>query len=218
MAGNALLAGIETNYGYSTVNDSYSLYQVYFPYNYTDCSCKQYPITCGQWGGVFLWEFQEAEVLFLMPGFYIACFTIESLFLSTFECYFNQSCLDTINQLIGLNSQFPFNATAMSYTESQSQYSVTTKIQDIVEQLMIEQWNDEISFDSYFEACRPASCLYTYNKRGDAVYVITTTIGLIGGLTTLLTHLSSLLISYLRRKKRPVQTTDTIVVMVLRGI
>ena len=128
---------------------------------------------------------------------------IGSLYESTFECYFNQSCIDKIYQLTASTSAYPFNATAMIYNSSNTQYETTTKLQKIIEQLMIEQWNDEILFNSYFEECNPAFCIYTYNTRQDLADIFTTTIGLIGGLTTILKIIVIPIVAFITRKKRP---------------
>ena len=73
---------------------------------------------------------------------------------------------------------------------------------------MIEQWNDQISFNSYYEQCNPLFCVYTYNKQGDLAYVFTTTIALIGGLTTILKIIILPIVAFLRRKKQqqPIET------------
>ena len=71
---------------------------------------------------------------------------------------------------------------------------------------MIEQWNDEVLFNSYFEQCNPAFCLYTYNTRQDLADIFTTTIGLIGGLTTVLKIIVILIVAFVAfiiKKKRP---------------
>jgi hypothetical protein len=68
---------------------------------------------------------------------------------------------------------------------------------------MIEKWNEQISFSSYYQQCNPVSCVYTYNKQGDLAYVLTTTIALIGGLTTILKIIVPSIVAFIRRKKRP---------------
>jgi hypothetical protein len=55
-------------------------------------------------------------------------------------------------------------------------------MQDILQQLMIEQWNNETSYDDYFNVCKPKNCTATYVSRGNIVYIITTITSLIGGL------------------------------------
>ena len=94
----------------------------------------------------------------------------------------------------------------MIYNSSNSRFEIKTKIKEIIEELMIEEWNDQLSFNSYFKQCNPDFCVYTYNKRGDLTYVFTTTIALIGGLTTVLKIVVPLIIAFIRRKKRPAQS------------
>jgi len=210
-SGNALFSGLLTNYGYGTV-DNNSLDEVFYPNiltsydksgDGTDCSCKSYPSTCGQSTGIYTASSFNPELRFSVPGLWIGCYIIESLFGSTLESYFDQSCLNKIYHLIVSISLYPFNATAMIYNSSNTQYEITTKIQEIIEQLMIEKWNEQILFNSYYEQCNPVVCIYTYNKQGDLAYVFTTIIGLIGGLTTVLMIIIPPIVAYLRRKKRP---------------
>jgi hypothetical protein len=211
ISGNALFSALFTNDAFTTVGDD-SLDQVFYPNIYvstnssndtTYCSCKSSPSTCGQPTGIGTQSFTNETLIFVVPGVWFGCYPIESLFGSTFECYFNQSCLDQIYQLIGAQSPYPFNATSMIYNSSNTQYKITTKVGEIIEQLMIEKWNDQISFYSYYEQCDPLFCVYTYNKQGDPVYVFTTTIGLIGGLTTVFKIVIPWIVAFLRRKKRP---------------
>ena len=219
MTGNALFSGLSTNYGYATVSDnsSYiqSLNQVFFPWTYTPddnnssifCSCKVAPITCDQSSGIYNLTEVTIVLLFTIPGFRTGCSLVESMLTSTMQCFFDQSCINAINDQIYSTSVSPFNATAMSYNSSNSRYKVTTKIQTIVEQLMIEEWNNQTSFDGYFSQCNPSKCVYTYNRQGDAGYIITIVIALVGGLTTILRIIISSLIAVVRRKKRPANSS-----------
>jgi hypothetical protein len=213
-SGNGLFSVVTDNYEYESVGTN-SFNQVFVPAIYTsqnstngstNCSCKFYPNTCGELTGIYALSFPKVELIFEIPGLWLGCYMIGSLYESTFECYFNQSCLDKIYQLIASTSAHPFNATAMIYNSSNTQYETTTKLQKIIEQLMIEQWNDEILFNSYFEQCNPSFCIYTYNTRQDLADIFTTTIGLIGGLTTILKIIVIpivALVAFITRKKRP---------------
>jgi hypothetical protein len=214
ISGNGLFSEVTANYDYKSVGNN-SFNQVFAPQIHTfqdstngstNCSCKFYPNTCGERTGIYALNFSSMELLFEIPGFWYGCYMIGALYGSTFECYFNQSCLDKIYQLIASTSANPFNATAMIYNSSNTQYETTTKLQKIIEQLMIEQWNDEILFNSYFEECNPSFCIYTYNTRQDLADIFTTTIGLIGGLTTILKIIVIpivALVAFITRKKRP---------------
>ncbi|CAF4547553.1 unnamed protein product, partial [Didymodactylos carnosus] len=203
---NQLYSGPLTNWIFTTTD----LLSPQFYYNDTAnpsmyCSCKIDPTTCGALVGVY--DYMGTPLT--IPNFRIGCYVIETTFSSTFECFYNQTCFNSFNKLIYSNSYARFNATPMIWSQNTSRYLPTTKIQTIIEQLMIERWNDEISFESYFNECNPNKCVYTYNKQVDVIYIITTIVGLIGGLTTVLQILISALVAFARRQKRPVNLTST---------
>ncbi|UJR34632.1 hypothetical protein I4U23_027409 [Adineta vaga] len=211
MSSNALFSAWLTNYFYGLSNVTNSLNFIFHPSFYipdqndpdTTCSCKFTPNTCDQSSGIYNFVQGRRILLYNVPGFRIGCSIIEEMFSSSLECLFQQPCLDTIYGFISSSSVGPLNATAMIYNSTQSRYNVTTKIHDIVNNLMIEEWNNQTSFDSYFKQCNPKICTYTYDKQADMRYIIETIFGLIGGLTTIFRILLPPLVKYVRRKKRP---------------
>jgi len=107
-----------------------------------------------------------------------------------------------------------------SLSNSTSVYQVTTALQEILSNLMIEQWNNQTFYQDYFNQCQPNACTVTYVQRGNVPYIITTMTGLIGGLTKvykfvvpLLIRLIFSVINRLKRKKlvknkvAPLETT-----------
>ena len=95
-----------------------------------------------------------------------------------------------------------------SLSNSTSVYQVTTALQEILSNLMIEQWNNQTFYQDYFNQCQPNACTVTYVQRGNVPYIITTMTGLIGGLTKvykfvvpLLIRLIFSVINRLKRKK-----------------
>jgi hypothetical protein len=66
---------------------------------------------------------------------------------------------------------------------------------------MIETWNWTITYNDYFEDCRPVACIYTVKTRNDAIYIVTTLIGLVGGLVTALKLAVPNLVNLIRKKK-----------------
>ena len=173
--------------------------------NGTLCSCKLTPIMCGQQLGIY--EGPLGRLLFRVPGVRTGCFPIESILESTLECFFDQTCLDRIYSLIASTSKFPVNATAMTHLNT-SRYYRTTKIIQIVQQLMIEQWNNQTSFESYFNQCMPTKCVYTYYERADVIYMISTIIGIFGGLILVLEIIIPPSVVFLRRKKQVLSTDN----------
>ncbi|CAF1249178.1 unnamed protein product, partial [Didymodactylos carnosus] len=173
------------------------------------CWCKVNK-SCVTDGGIYSVSPDDTglTIIFTMPHFYYGCYIIESLLLSTLECFFDQSCLNSINTYLYNISIYPFNATIMN-TSLESQYKVSSTIGEIVQQLMIEQWNDQIFYDQYYSTCQPTECTYTYQKQAHLIYMITTVFGLLGGVTTVLRLLIPSSVSFLTRKKDRGAATDT---------
>ena len=75
------------------------------------------------------------------------------------------------------------NTTALDSSIT-SRFHQNTTIGDILDKLMVESWNWSIDHADYYVECHPAECVYTVVTRNDAIYIVTTLIGLIGGLMT----------------------------------
>ena len=126
----------------------------------------------------------------------------QSLLQSTLECFYNDSCF---NQLTGYISTTTLsNATILNATAS-SRYLPTTNVSDIVNQLMLETWNWTMMYDKYYAECEPYECRYAIKTRNDIIYIVTTLIGLMGGLVTALKILvprTVQLVAHVQRRRR----------------
>ena len=60
--------------------------------------------------------------------------------------------------------------------------------------MMIEEWNFSYSFDEFYHKCNPSFCSFTYEREINIVYIITTIVGLIGGINTVLKFIAPLII------------------------
>ena len=90
-------------------------------------------------------------------------------------------------------------------------YSNNSTVQDLVDQLMIDTWNSSTMYNQYYNECQPAQCTYSYETRNDLVFIITTLIGLVGGLTTSLKIVIPRLVKLIRDfllKRRQVDLSD----------
>lgn len=93
-----------------------------------------------------------------------------------------------------VTSRFPTNSTALT----------------LINALGIEEWNENIDYDAYYDNCNPAECFYTVTKNLQLSTVVTTVIGLFGGLSVVLKILIPLIIKlvrWFRRKLR--ENTET---------
>ena len=175
---NALLSGDLTNYGLYTPTGS--IYINIYSQSYSNCTCAR-SATCTFQSSLF--DYRDNTILFSVPGIYTGCYVIESLLQSDLQCFYNQTCINKLQSF--LFSYTPINATALDKSLS-SQFLENSTIKEVVDQLMIEQWNSSIMYDSYYNECQPSQCTYTYETKNNAIYIVTTLFGLIGGLVTAL--------------------------------
>lgn len=201
---NRLVSTLRTNFFVQSIPgvDEYISYSAIYPDQFNeDCVCE-YTFKCTYPSG-FYQEFHPiipGETLalnqtpsFLVPGMKVGCTTKDSLSQSTLECFFDQTCLNTIASLSS-TTQRPSSLNAISH------FHPNTTINEIFEQLMLESLNARISFDDYYRSCSPQICTYSYSKRFSLVYILTTITSLIGGLTAIFRILSPLLVQFILRK------------------
>ncbi|CAF4256013.1 unnamed protein product, partial [Adineta steineri] len=89
---NALLAGPLTNYGFETDIGDDDPYM--YPQKYDGCSCVASAI-CSYPSRVCGYDGCTITPLYV-PGFYMACYIIESLLQSDLRCFYNQTCIDQL--------------------------------------------------------------------------------------------------------------------------
>jgi hypothetical protein len=82
-----------------------------------------------------------------------------------------------------------------------SHYFINSTIEDLVDHLMIEQWNASPIYEKYYNGCQPTQCTYTVETRNDVLYIVTTLFGIVGGLITVLKFIVPRLVKILRKKK-----------------
>lgn len=85
--------------------------------------------------------FQLLEILGLWAG----CTVTYSLLQSTLECFYNQTCLDTIFPHLSTHETFK----AMSLDEK-SVFRSNSTVQSIIDSLMVEEWIQSVSYENYF--------------------------------------------------------------------
>jgi hypothetical protein len=116
--------------------------------------------------------------------------------MSTLGCLYNDSCLLQIKAFINATVS-PTNFTTLNLSLEYNANNFYDKIEVLANKLFIQSWNNESSFESYFKQCHPLKCEYTYKSRLILMYMITTIIGLMGGLTVALHLLAPLIIKLL---------------------
>ncbi|CAF1607460.1 unnamed protein product, partial [Adineta ricciae] len=192
---------VQTNAVFSAKVTNYELYyhsnHVHMdPNTYNSCYCSL-SSACIIQSSIYDDNSHKLKV-FTVPGMYAGCYIIESLLASTFECFYNETCITRLRSFYQSNQTLqitPLNSSLPSL------YSVNSTMQEMVNNLMIEEWNAIINYSNYFGECNPIQCTYSYQTRNDVIYIVTTLIGLVGGLITTLKIIVPRFIRIIRRRK-----------------
>ena len=209
MFGNQLVPALPTtfslyNYGDQT-SDQMSVSLQHAQYRTTggsNCSCPS-TFNCREALGIYFQDMDDSSnslsvplLLLEIPGLWAGCTVTHSLLQSTLECFYNQTCLNTILSHLSTHETF----TAMSIDEK-SVFRSNSTVQSIVDSMMVEEWTQSVSYENYFAQCRPITCTYTKVERRHLIYIITKIIGLLGGLTMILGVIIPLIVRTVRNRK-----------------
>ncbi|CAF3892210.1 unnamed protein product [Rotaria sordida] len=186
---NVLLSGFETTMSTEfRIPDGWSNQIGIIPktYNMTSsCSCYNDP-TCIEPIGLYTLS-PNNTLIYLIPGFFIGCYIVEATLKSNLASLYNQTWIDEFRARILYDyfNSIPFITKALNASYN-SQFNLTTPIYIILQKMMIESWHTQINYSAYYEQCHPIECQYSYIVKSDVLYMVTTIIGLIGGLVTIL--------------------------------
>jgi hypothetical protein len=192
---NALFSALQNNY---VVNaDVKGLISVDIA-NYNGCNCLN-TSTCivPSFTDVF-----RNSLLFNMTNFYTGCNVIQSLLQSTLECFYDQQCINNLQGPIWSSSAI--NMIALNESLS-SVYFKNSTIKELLDNLMIEQWNFFSIFENYYNQCQPIKCIYTFETNNDMIYIVTTLFGIVGGLITVLKFIVPRLVKLVRKREEQQQ-------------
>ena len=174
--GNGIVSSILSNWHFHSLNTTFirhtnypSLWPEPRSYGESNCSCGTSAMCSAQA------VFNRSTV----PGFRVGCYPLEALLQSTLECLYNVSCIDILRFMYRRSN---FTVEPLNSTRS----SPNATVQTLVDTLLVDRWETSVAYEQYYVACAPLSCTYTVTKQLDAVYVLTTIIGLYGGLMVVL--------------------------------
>jgi hypothetical protein len=138
---------------------------------------------------------KKENILFQVPGFHIGCFILDSLLLSSLECFYNTTC---INELQGYISNSDKKNLFLSLP---TRFEPTDPIELLLKELMIENWSKKIDYDAYYQTCQVQSCFYTYNNQHPTLYIIILILSIIGGFNKILRYWIPIFVSFIRHKR-----------------
>ncbi|CAF1419135.1 unnamed protein product [Adineta steineri] len=169
------------------------------------CNCGD-TFSCQETGGIYSTDYNlgnlgtftnnDSMLKLGLPGFVSTCIPLESLLASSLECFYNSTCITQIFPSLNITEQLNAFQT--------SRYAINTTVEQILQNLMLEQWEPNISFSKFFTQCNITSCTYSITMGNDFLYVITALLGIYGGLTVFLRlivpHIVKFIVRHLRRQ------------------
>ncbi|UJR17612.1 hypothetical protein I4U23_004508 [Adineta vaga] len=197
--GNAFLSTYGTNFEYIIIANGY--FQTHTPteaiiYD-NNCSCGLSPNCTTE----AIFNETNSSSRISIKGMKMGCTPSESLLASSLECFYDQSCLDRIqNYTNARNSSIPLSTISERFLQN-------TTIDELTHHLFVEKWSTQMNYSSYYEQCLPLSCSYTTVEKFNFLYIITIIFGLHGGLSIVLQWICPNLVRislniYHYRKKR----------------
>ena len=201
--GNQIINGLSTN-AFILFLGSFPTFNLFITPNvqYENCSCD-FSSKCVIETGIAIRNGTTIVDVFPIPGLRIGCYTNEALRQSTLECFYSQSCVNAMK--FYLNYTTNFNVTALDPNLS-SRYKNSTLMDEILNNMMVEQWSWNDSYVNYYTKCQPLSCSYKLVTKTPFIVVLTSLIGLFGGLVKILQILVPLVIGFIRRQKNVPQS------------
>ena len=185
IAGNELVSALSTNFYASLTKFGIKM----LPRKYNDCSCSK---TSGCPHSAFF--INDQDELVPVPGMIADCLIVDSVLASTLECYYNRMCVSLLHRE-NITNVVPLSITLNKHFLSNS------SIETLVNELMIDNLSIEISFDLFYSECNPSYCSYTYSHRFDVLFVITSVVGTVGGLSSLLSLVAQLFLKIMLYRK-----------------
>ena len=191
MSGNQVVSALATNFyaRYPPINGSSRRFLKMSPRLYDNCSCLHsqgcpHPATINDADG------QQIGI----PGLVADCFVMDATLASTLECYYDQSCLSLLHSSLS-NIVHPLSDTLNKH------FTRNSTVQALLNRIMIDEITSDVRFDSFYSQCSPAYCFYSYVHRFDVLFVVTTIIGIFGGVSFVLRIVAKLLAAMILRWK-----------------
>jgi hypothetical protein len=147
-----------------------------------------------------------------ITNMFSGCFVLQSLLQSSLECFFDQTCVDhvvrKINLLVDFDSMISTNLSSLQ--RNSTRFSPNALVGEMINEMMIETWGENIDYSQYYKQCMPKLCTYSFTSHNDALYVFTTMIGLFGGLSVALSIIVPFIVTWIRKKIHQRVETDNV--------
>ncbi|CAF4740843.1 unnamed protein product, partial [Rotaria sp. Silwood2] len=128
-------------------------------------------------------------------GMMSGCYPLKSILQTKLYCFYDQNCIDSNGNFTRLNMS----------TLEKSQFNLNSIIESILNNLMIEEYKSNLSYENYFSQCQPLSYLYSYIKTHDVTQTIIFLISLYDGLVLITRCLAIIFAKLYEHKKNRIK-------------
>ena len=194
--GNALISVGENNWTpMLRENADYaSLLSVPKTYSNGTCSCATSSV-CFEKAAYYR---SSGELGQILDGILFGCSYLEATLLSTLSCFFSNACIsDVILSFPIGDPERPIPSPSerliilpIQPLSSSSRFQINDTIETLVNHLFIGSWSNITSYERYYDACAPTLCSFSYRKRLNVLYVVSTFLGVFSGLSTAIRFLT----------------------------
>ncbi|CAF3929747.1 unnamed protein product [Rotaria sp. Silwood1] len=151
---------------------------------FSGCWCVCDPTGCSKDAAFYTYNSTNNSFnsVFNVSGARLGCSPMESVLQSTLACWYSSDCYQTVVDYWQSRTYYLSEIPPMLNSTIPSRFNSSTLFSSMVEELMVENWTNLISYDSYFNQCAPQYCTYSVTQRGDILFLVTILLGLFGGL------------------------------------
>ena len=123
-----------------------------------------------------------------IPGFIKSCTAFDSIFGSDLRCFFSRTCIDTLLSMynVDMPKREPLPSATLNIEVLNSSallsFSPNDTMENMLDELMIDDWKMRTNYVGYYNSCAPARCTYTITRRTNLLYAVTLITTFFGGL------------------------------------
>lgn len=142
----------------------------------------------------------STHAMFDIPHMFSSCFATRLLLQSSLQCFFDQKCVDPFVEKLNILQEKGSEVNSTILQINSTRFSPDMLLEEIISEMMIETWNDNINYSQYYGQCAPKLCTYFITSNTNVLYIFTTTIGLFGGLSVALRIIVPFVVTWIRKK------------------
>lgn len=138
-----------------------------------------------------------------IPGLVATCYPVQSMLLSTLECFYDQFCINNLTSFISLFNDSNQSRPDFTALDDTTDFMRNRTIENLFDNMMIETWSTiNMSYENYYRTCAPSVCTYSITKRNGFLEALTLVIGIYGGLIVALRLLIPWIVKKFRNRRQ----------------